>query len=102
MNGEVILYADVKTQSIQKFLAVSNYRREKQIAYNTERGIDPQPLRKKIADILDDIARVPDVLVCSGDRDTIQLVNDGKRWWVVTIFWQQETPDNPIPAQYLK
>jgi hypothetical protein len=34
--------------------------------------------------------------------NSFQLLNDGKRWWVMTIYWQQETPDNPIPAQYLK
>ena len=34
--------------------------------------------------------------------NSIQLVNDGKRWWVLSIFWQSETPDNPIPKQYLK
>jgi hypothetical protein len=34
--------------------------------------------------------------------NSFQLMNDGKRWWVITIFWQQETPDNPIPKEYLK
>ncbi|HEX8443197.1 MAG TPA: hypothetical protein VF631_06095 [Allosphingosinicella sp.] len=34
--------------------------------------------------------------------NSIQLLNDGKRWWVMTIAWAPETPDNPIPAQYLK
>ena len=34
--------------------------------------------------------------------NSFQLLNDGKRWWVVTIFWLSETPDNPIPKQYLK
>ena len=34
--------------------------------------------------------------------NSFQLLNDGKRWWVVTIFWLGETPDNPIPKQYLK
>jgi hypothetical protein len=34
--------------------------------------------------------------------NSIQLLNDGKRWWVLTIFWQGETPDNPIPKRYLK
>jgi hypothetical protein len=34
--------------------------------------------------------------------NSFQLVNDGKRWWVMTIFWQGETPDNPIPSEYLK
>ena len=34
--------------------------------------------------------------------NSFQLMNDGKRWWVVTIFWLAETPENPIPKQYLK
>lgn len=34
--------------------------------------------------------------------NSIQLVNDGKRWWVVTIFWDSERPDQPIPERYLK
>ncbi|MGD9629684.1 MAG: nuclear transport factor 2 family protein [Pyrinomonadaceae bacterium] len=34
--------------------------------------------------------------------NSFQLMFDGKRWWVLTIYWQAETPDNPIPAQYLK
>jgi hypothetical protein len=34
--------------------------------------------------------------------NSFQLLNDGKRWWVITIYWQQETPDNLIPKQYLK
>jgi len=34
--------------------------------------------------------------------NSFQLLNDGKRWWVVNIFWQAETPDNPIPKKYLK
>lgn len=34
--------------------------------------------------------------------NSIQLMNDGKRWWIVTIFWQAEDEKNPIPAKYLK
>lgn len=34
--------------------------------------------------------------------NSFQLLNDGKRWWVMTIFWQGETADNPIPKKYLK
>lgn len=34
--------------------------------------------------------------------NSFQLLNDGKRWWVINIYWQAETPDSPIPAQYLK
>lgn len=33
--------------------------------------------------------------------NSFQLLNDGKRWWIVTIYWQAETPDNPIPEKYL-
>jgi hypothetical protein len=33
--------------------------------------------------------------------NSIQLLNDGKRWWIVTVYWQAERPDNPIPAKYL-
>ena len=34
--------------------------------------------------------------------NSIQLLNDGRRWWVVSIYWDAERPDNPIPAKYLK
>lgn len=34
--------------------------------------------------------------------NSFQLLFDGKRWWVITIFWEAETPENPIPKEYLK
>jgi hypothetical protein len=34
--------------------------------------------------------------------NSIQLFNDGNRWWIVNIYWQQEDPDSPIPDKYLK
>jgi excinuclease ABC subunit B len=52
LNGEVILYADVKTQSIQKFLAVSTYRREKQLAYNQTHNITPRSVTRPVEESL--------------------------------------------------
>ncbi len=57
INGEVHMYADVMTDAMTRAIDETNRRREKQVAYNTANGIDPQPLRKKIADITDDIMR---------------------------------------------
>jgi excinuclease ABC subunit B len=52
LHGEVILYADVKTQSIQKFLAVSEYRRDKQLAYNREHNITPRSVNRAVEESL--------------------------------------------------
>jgi excinuclease ABC subunit B len=52
LNGEVILYADVMTQSIQKFLAVTKYRRERQIAYNVAHNITPRSVVRAVEESL--------------------------------------------------
>jgi excinuclease ABC subunit B len=57
VSGEVHMYADRITDSMAKAIDETNRRRAKQVAYNLERGVDPQPLRKRIADITDLINR---------------------------------------------
>jgi excinuclease ABC subunit B len=57
VSGEVHMYADSMTKSMTNAIDETNRRRAKQVAYNTEHGIDPTPLRKKIADITDLIAK---------------------------------------------
>ena len=57
VNGEVHMYADKVTDSMARAIDETNRRREIQVAYNTENGVDPQPLRKKIADITDVLMR---------------------------------------------
>ena len=67
VSGQVHMYADTITQSMEKAIDETNRRRAKQVAYNQERGIDPQPLRKRIADITDRIAKEA--------ADTAELLN---------------------------
>ncbi|MGO4190289.1 excinuclease ABC subunit UvrB [Arthrobacter sp. YAF17] len=66
VSGEVHMYADKITDSMAHAIDETNRRRAIQVAYNTEKGIDPQPLRKKIADITDQINKE--------DADTRELL----------------------------
>ncbi|PCN46857.1 excinuclease ABC subunit B [Curtobacterium sp. 'Ferrero'] len=60
VSGQVLMYADTMTDSMRNAIEETDRRREKQVAYNLEHGIDPQPLRKKIADITEVLAREND------------------------------------------
>ncbi|MFC3519358.1 excinuclease ABC subunit UvrB [Streptomonospora nanhaiensis] len=77
--GQVHMYADNITDSMRNAIDETNRRRAKQLAYNEEHGIDPQPLRKRIADILDSLARE--------DVDTEELIGSGYR-----------SPKAPVPG----
>src|SRR6202451_2455036 len=67
---------------MQRAIDETNRRRDRQIAYNSEQGVDPQPLRKRIADILDQLARE--------DADTEQLLGGSGR--------QQSRGKAPVPG----
>nr|WP_184988516.1 excinuclease ABC subunit UvrB [Sphaerisporangium rubeum] len=81
VSGQVHMYADRVTPSMERAIDETNRRRAKQTAYNEANGIDPQPLRKKIADILDTLARE--------DADTDRLLGAGR---------QQSRGKAPVPG----
>jgi excinuclease ABC subunit B len=82
VSGQVHMYADQVTPSMQRAIDETGRRRDKQIAYNKANGVDPQPLRKRIADILDQIVRE--------DADTEQLIGGAGR--------QQSRGKAPVPG----
>jgi len=82
VSGQVHMYADTVTDSMAKAIDETNRRRAKQVAYNLERGVDPMPLRKRIADITDLIARE--------DADTEELIGGSGR--------QQSRGKAPVPG----
>lgn len=71
VTGQVHMYADKVTPAMRTAIDETNRRREKQVAYNRANGVDPQPLRKKIADVTDMLARE--------DIDTAELLAGGYR-----------------------
>jgi excinuclease ABC subunit B len=66
VSGEVHMYADNITESMREAIDETERRRAKQVAYNEEHGLDPKPLRKKIADILDQVYREADDVEVGG------------------------------------
>ena len=87
VSGEVHMYADNMTKSMQFAIDETNRRRAKQVAYNTEKGIDPTPLRKKIADITDLIAKEID--------DTDDLAAKSKKSGISSGFHSKNVSSLP-------
>ncbi|GAB3665963.1 excinuclease ABC subunit UvrB [Nocardioides korecus] len=86
VSGQVHMYADKVTPSMEKAIEETNRRREKQVAYNTAHGVDPQPLRKKIADITEMLAR--------DDEDTEALL----KTWQGTGARGDKSKKAPVPG----
>jgi excinuclease ABC subunit B len=72
VSGEVHMYADKVTDSMREAIDETDRRRAKQVAYNEANGIDPTPLRKKIADILDQVYREAE------DSETVEVGGSGR------------------------
>ena len=89
VSGEVHMYADNMTAAMTKAIDETNRRRAKQGAYNLERGVDPQPLRKKISDITDLIAQESD------DTDDIMAGIKGKKSSAALPFLSKSTDSMP-------
>jgi excinuclease ABC subunit B len=82
VSGQVHMYADIITPAMKQAIDETNRRREKQVAYNTANGIEPQALRKRIADITD--------LLAKEDADTADLIGGSGR--------QQSRGRAPVPG----
>ena len=89
VSGEVHMYADNMTAAMTKAIDETNRRRAKQVAYNLERGVDPQPLRKKISDITDLIAQESD------DTDDILAALKGKKSTTALPFTSKSSDSMP-------
>ncbi|MFE2413140.1 excinuclease ABC subunit UvrB [Kitasatospora sp. NPDC059408] len=98
VSGQVHMYADKITPAMEKAIDETNRRRDVQQAYNKKHGIDPQPLRKKIGDILDTLARE--------DVDTDELLSSGYRGQgkgkaPVPALGSERKPAKSLPAAEL-
>jgi excinuclease ABC subunit B len=82
VEGRVILYADTKTGSIERALAETERRREKQLEYNALHGITPESIRRQIHDLLADVSERDHVLVSTGDDERPELVGHNLKAYI--------------------
>ncbi|HJP69718.1 MAG TPA: excinuclease ABC subunit UvrB, partial [Sphingomicrobium sp.] len=85
VEGRVILYADTVTGSMERALAETSRRREKQIAYNEENGITPESVKRHVSDILADVTQRDGVLVDTGDEERTHLVGHNLKAYIADL-----------------
>jgi len=85
IEGRVILYADTKTGSIERALAETDRRREKQLAYNEEHGITPESIKRNVHDIMSHLATRDGVVVDTGDDERPHLVGHNLKAYIADL-----------------
>jgi excinuclease ABC subunit B len=85
IEGRVILYADTKTGSIERALAETDRRREKQLAYNQEHGITPESIKRNVHDIMAHLATRDGVVVDTGDEERPHLVGHNLKAYLADL-----------------
>ena len=85
LDGQVILYADVMTDSLKAALGETDRRRERQQAFNAANGITPESIRKGITDILESVYERDHVTVPTGDEETRHLVGHNLRTYIADL-----------------
>jgi excinuclease ABC subunit B len=85
VEGRVILYADTVTGSMERALAETSRRREKQLEYNAAHGITPESVKRNIADLLADVSERDHVLVDTGDDERPHLVGHNLKAYIADL-----------------
>jgi len=85
VEGRVILYADTITGSIERALAETGRRREKQLAYNAEHGITPESIKRQIHDLLADVTQRDGVVIDTGDEERPHLVGHNLKAYIADL-----------------
>jgi excinuclease ABC subunit B len=85
VDGRVILYADTITGSIERALAETNRRREKQLAYNLEHGITPESIKRNIHDVMAHVTAREGITVDTGDEERPHLIGHNLKAYIADL-----------------